>query len=119
MTKKNKAWVFQGNVLVNGVYVKSHAEYSTYAPSQKKAYNNIRHRYKQENDLARWDDVQFVGDMRLADRIVVTYDEFDDKFIPGDEKKENFRREYLQTRLPQIPEDERIENFQQLEFPFA
>lgn len=68
MTKKNKSWVFVGDVCVNGTLVLSSKMFSTWAPSKKKAFNNLRHRYRMDSGLGRYDDIRFEGEMHQKQR---------------------------------------------------
>lgn len=69
MTKTNKKWIFKGGVEVNHICRERNLEMTTWAPSKKKALNNLRYRYKIENRLSNANSVEFFGKIEAVERI--------------------------------------------------
>lgn len=61
MTTNNKHWRFEGNVDVDGRRYETKATLETFAPTEKKALNNLRYRYAKENGIRLVSSVELSG----------------------------------------------------------
>lgn len=61
MTQTNKTWKFSGSVYVGGQIAKGKWETETWAPTEKKARQNLQWRYRKDNDVPLGTNVTIHG----------------------------------------------------------
>lgn len=61
MVTENKHWLFEGNIDVDGNRYESKATLETFAPTEKKALNNLKYRYAKENGIFPVNSVELSG----------------------------------------------------------
>lgn len=62
---KNKHWVFFGDVLVDNRSHSRSITMETWAPSDKKALSNLRHRYRIAYNIPYGVEIEFWGEIKL------------------------------------------------------
>lgn len=62
---KNKHWIFFGDVLVDDRSHSRSITMETWAPSDKKALSNFKHRYRIAYDIPYGVEIEFWGDIKL------------------------------------------------------
>lgn len=61
MTKKNKHYIYKGPVLKFGVCIEQEWIAETWAPTEKKAMNNLIYRYKKAHDYVKSAKIELTG----------------------------------------------------------